>query len=66
VFAKVKNGQKKCPILENPGTLPKSKCPKMVLHHIAHIAKILSQKVLAYFFCIFGEKSLGIFSVVYV
>jgi len=23
VFAKVKNGQKKCPISENPGTLPK-------------------------------------------
>jgi hypothetical protein len=46
VFGKVKNGQKKCPILENPGTLPKSKFLKMNLHHNAHIAKILSQKLL--------------------
>jgi hypothetical protein len=28
VFEKVKNGQKKCPIPENPKTLPKSKIPK--------------------------------------
>jgi hypothetical protein len=28
VFAKVKNGQKKCPIPENPGTLPKWDFPK--------------------------------------
>jgi hypothetical protein len=53
VFAKVKNGQKKCPILENPGILPKSKFPKMNLDHNAHNAKNLIQKVLAYFFCIF-------------
>jgi len=28
VFGKVKNGQKKCPIFKNPGTLPKWKFPK--------------------------------------
>jgi hypothetical protein len=28
VFAKVKNGQKKCPILENPGILPNPNFPK--------------------------------------
>jgi len=28
VFGKVKNGQKKCPIWENPGTFMKSKNPK--------------------------------------
>jgi hypothetical protein len=28
VFGKVKNGQKKCPISENPGTFMKSKNPK--------------------------------------
>jgi hypothetical protein len=46
VFEKVKNGQKKCPILENPGTLPKSKFPKMNLHHNALNTNILIQNVL--------------------
>jgi hypothetical protein len=55
VFGKVENGQKKCPISENPGILSKSKIPKMNLHHNAHNTKILTQKVLRHFFCIFGK-----------
>ena len=38
VFAKVKNGQKKCPISENPMIFVKQDFPKWVLYHNAFIA----------------------------
>jgi hypothetical protein len=56
VFAKVKNGQKKCPILKNPGTLPKYEFPKIDLDHNALNAKILIQKVLRQNFNTFLRK----------
>jgi len=39
VFAKVKNGQKKCPISQNPGIFGKQDFPKWVLDHNAAIFK---------------------------
>jgi hypothetical protein len=46
VFAKVKNGQKKCPILEKPGTLRKTSFPKSVLDQNAHNTNIFIKKLL--------------------
>jgi hypothetical protein len=46
VFAKVKNGQKKCPILENPGIFWKHDFPKSVLDQNAHNTNIFIKNVL--------------------
>jgi hypothetical protein len=46
VFEKSKNGQKKCPIPENPGILPNSIFPKVILDQNAHNSEIFIQKVL--------------------